>query len=74
MNWEYIPRHCLDQQFRSKKQFHLYDADIDITKLSVQSPLKYLITEISENKNSLALYLCHADHNSKSLHFKSNKK
>ena len=30
------------------KVFHLYDnADIDITKLSVQSSFKYLITEIT---------------------------
>ena len=27
------------------------DADIDITKLNVHSSLKFLITEISENKN-----------------------
>ena len=36
------------------KAFHLYDdADIDITKLSVQISLKCLITEISENKDLL---------------------
>ena len=36
------------------KAFYLYDdADIDITKLSVQSSLKCLITEISENKDLL---------------------
>ena len=34
------------------KTFHLYDdADIDISKSSVQSSLKCLITEISENKD-----------------------
>ena len=36
-------------------------------KLKVQSSLKYLITEISENKDLLVLFLYHADHNSKSL-------
>ena len=37
------------------KAFHLYDdPDINITKLSVQSSLKCLITEISDNKNLLA--------------------
>ena len=36
------------------KVSHLYDdADIDITKLSVQSFLRCLMTEISENKNLL---------------------
>ena len=54
--------------------FHPYDADIDITKLSVQSPLKYHIPEISENKNLLMLFLYHVDHNSKPLYFKSKKK
>ena len=46
---------------------------IDITRLSVQSRLKYLITEISE-KDLLVLFLYYADHNSKSLYFKNNKK
>ena len=32
------------------KAFHLYD-DADVTKLSVQSSWKYLITQISENKD-----------------------
>ena len=54
--------------------FHSYDVDIDITKLSVQSPLKYLVIEISENKDLVVLFLYHADHNSKSLYFKGNKK
>ena len=37
------------------KGFHLYvDPDIDITKLSAESSLKCLITEISENKDLLA--------------------
>ena len=32
------------------KVFYIYDsADIDITKLSVQSSLKCLVTEVSEN-------------------------
>ena len=36
--------------------FHSYDdADIDITKLSVQSSLKCLITKISEKR----IYLCY---------------
>ena len=36
------------------KAFHLYDdVDTDITELSVQSSLKCLITEISENKDLL---------------------
>ena len=37
------------------KTFHLFDdADINITKLSVQRSLKCLLTEISENKDLLA--------------------
>ena len=37
------------------RALHLYDdADIDISKLSVQRFLKCLITEISENKDLLA--------------------
>ena len=36
--------------------------------------LKCLITEFSENKDLLLLLLYHADHNSKPLYFKSNKK
>ena len=37
--------------------FHSYDdADIDITKLSVQNSLKCLITEISESKDLLVLF------------------
>ena len=35
------------------KEFHLYDG-IDITKLSAQSSLKCLITEINEKKHLLA--------------------
>ena len=36
------------------KAFHLYDdAHIDIAKVSVQSSLKCLITEIGENKDLL---------------------
>ena len=55
--------------------FHLYDdADIDITKLNVQSSLECLITEISEKKDLLVLLLYHGDHDSKPLYFKSNKK
>ena len=55
--------------------FHsCYDAAIGTTKFSVQSFLKYLITEISETKDLLMLLLQHAGHNSKPLHFKSNKK
>ena len=56
--------------------FHLYDgADIDITKLKCsQSSLKCFVTEISENKDLLMLLLYHADHHSKPLYFKSNKK
>ena len=46
--------------------FHLYhDADIDITKLSVQSSWKCVRSEISENKDSLMLLLYHANHKSK---------
>ena len=42
--------------------FHSYDdADTGITKLSVQSSLKCLTTEISENKDLLVLLLHHAD-------------
>ena len=47
--------------------FHSYDvADIDVTKLSVQSSLKCLITEISDSeiseiKDLLVLLLHHAD-------------
>ena len=44
--------------------FHSYDdADIGITKLSVQSSLKCLVTEISETKDLLVLLLHHADKN-----------
>ena len=50
------------------------DADIDITKLSVHSSFKFLIIEISENKDFLVLLLYHADHNSKPLYFKSDEK
>ena len=54
--------------------FHSYDdVDIDIIELRVQSSLKYLITEISDNKDLLVLFLYHVDHNSKSLYFKNNK-
>ena len=42
--------------------FHSYDVDIDIAKLSVQSPLKYIVTEISENNDLPALFLYHAEH------------
>ena len=41
---------------------------------SVQSSLKCLITEFSGNKDLLLLLFCHADHNSKPLYFKSDKK
>ena len=55
--------------------FYLYDdADIDIKELIIQSSLKCLLTEISENKDLLVLLLYYADHNLKILHFKSNKK
>ena len=55
--------------------FHLYDdAEFDITKLSVQSSLKCLITEISKTKDLLVLLWYHADHNSEPLYFKSNRK
>ena len=38
--------------------FHSYDdAAIGTTKSSIQSSLKYLITEISENKDLLVLLL-----------------
>ena len=44
--------------------FHSYDdADIDITKLSVQSSLKYLVREINENKDLLVSLFYYADHN-----------
>ena len=44
--------------------FHLYDdADVDIKNLNVQSFLKHLINEISENKDLLVLFLYHADLN-----------
>ena len=55
--------------------FHSFDdVDVDITKLSVQSPLKCLVTVISADKDLLVLLSNHADDNSKSLYFKSNKK
>ena len=48
--------------------FHSYDnADIDITKLSVQSSLKCIIKEITENKDLPMLLLYHTDYNSKPL-------
>ena len=50
------------------------DADTDITKVSIQSSLKSLITEISEKKDLLRLLLYNAEHNSKPMRFKSNKK
>ena len=50
------------------------DADTDITKVSIQSSLKSLITEISEKKDLLLLLLYNAEHNSKPMRFKSNKK
>ena len=57
------------------KAFRLFDdADIDIKKLTVQSSLKCIITEVSENKDLLVQLLYHANHNSKPLYFKSNKK
>ena len=55
--------------------FHLHDgADTYINKVKYSKSLKYFITEISENKDLLMLLLYHADHNSKPLYFKSNKK
>ena len=50
------------------------DADTDFTKVVIQSSLKCLITEISEKKDLLLLLLCNAEHNSKPMRFKSNKK
>ena len=50
------------------------DADIDITNLSVQSSLKFLLSEISESKDLLKLLLYHADHTPQLLYLNSNKK
>ena len=57
------------------KAFYSYDdAAIGTAKLSVQSSVKYLITEISETRDLLALLLYHAGYNSKPFYFKSNKR
>ena len=51
------------------------DAENDITNVSIQSFLKCLITETSENEEDLLMPLLdNADHNSKPVYFKSNKK
>ena len=56
--------------------FHSNDyAETDITNVSIQSFLKCLITEISENEEDLLMLLLdNADHNSKPVYFKSKKK
>ena len=54
--------------------FHsCYDATIGTAKLSVQSFLKCLITEISETKDLLVLLLQHAGHNSNHCTLKVTK-
>ena len=74
-----VNKHCEVILTARKKQesntFHSYDdAYIDVAKLSVQSSLTCLVSEISENKNVLVFLLYQADHNSKPLYFKSNIK
>ena len=54
--------------------FHsLYDADVDIVRLNVQSFLEFSTTVIGEDADLLVLLLYHADINSKPLYFKSSK-
>ena len=53
--------------------FHSYKADIDITKVSVQNPLKYFITEISEKKDLVVLFLYHAIQNQCTLKVTKSK-
>ena len=76
-----VKKHCIINVILTEHKkpecnaLHSYDdAYIDFTKVSVQSSLKCLVSEIRENKNLLVLFLYHADHNLKPLYFKSNKK
>ena len=76
-----VNKHCVNNVILTARKklegnaFHSYDDGyIDFAKLSVQSFLVCLVSEISENKNLLVFLLYQADHNSKPLYFKNNIK
>ena len=76
-----VNKHCVNNVILTARKklesnaFHSYDdAYIDFAKLSVQSSLTCLVSEIRDDKNLLVFLLYQADHNSQSLYFKSNIK